>query len=265
MIQDLLRKLMGTEPGLPALGVALFLFLLLRYLLFAGGAFVLVWGLLQSRTAPFKLDRRELTITDVHLDIRREIRWSLWTLLIFTGIGVGIFWARNAGLTRIYDDVAERGVPYLLASILAMLLIHDAYFYAVHRLMHHPRLIRLVHAVHHESREPTPFAAFAFHPLEALIESGVFIGFVFLIPLHPIALFAFQLASLAVNVYGHLGHEWVPERARRQSWLWKVFNSTSSHHEHHRRFAGNYGLYTGIWDGLFRTRLTPPPNRALPS
>jgi len=35
-----------------------------------------------------------------------------------------------------------------------------------------PQIVQLRYKVHHESTDPSPFAAFSFHPLEAMMEAG---------------------------------------------------------------------------------------------
>jgi len=39
--------------------------------------------------------------------------------------------------------------------------------------MHHKKLFRWFHLVHHQSTNPSPWAAYAFHPLEAVVEAGI--------------------------------------------------------------------------------------------
>ena len=60
-----------------------------------------------------------------------------------------------------------------------MILLHDTYFYWAHRAMHHPKIYRHVHLVHHLSQNPSPWAAFAFHPFEAVIEAGIVVSLPF--------------------------------------------------------------------------------------
>ena len=75
---------------------------------------------------------------------------------------------------------------------------------------------------------------------------------IFIIPLHPIALFLFALSSFIINVYGHLGFEIAPLWFRR-TWLFEVFNTSVHHNLHHSKFKGNYGLYFRVWDRLMGT------------
>jgi lathosterol oxidase len=72
-------------------------------------------------------------------------------------------------------------VVVCIVSLALMLLLHDAWFYWTHRLMHHPKIFRHVHLVHHRSINPSPWAAYSFHPIEAVIEAGIYLLIVFTI------------------------------------------------------------------------------------
>jgi len=64
--------------------------------------------------------------------------------------------------------------------------------------------------VHHLSRNPTPWTAYAFHPLESVVQALGLVLIFFIIPLHPTATADFHTISTAINVYGHLGYELYP-------------------------------------------------------
>ena len=118
--------------------------------------------------------------------------------------------------------------------------------------MHHPRLFRVMHKVHHDSRPPTAWAAMSFHPSEALTGAIVVPLLVFLIPIH-IAMLGAVLAIMTVmGVTNHMGWEMFPRRfvhSRAGNWV-----ITASHHQrHHERYACNYGLYFRVWDRLCGT------------
>jgi sterol desaturase/sphingolipid hydroxylase (fatty acid hydroxylase superfamily) len=122
----------------------------------------------------------------------------------------------------------------------------------MHRLIHHPRLFKLVHLVHHRSVNPSPWAAYAFHPVEAVLESQIFVIFLFTIPINWWHLFLFFVISLLYNVYGHLGYELYPA-AFNKHWLGRWLNTSVSHNLHHHYFKGNYGLYFLFWDRMMGT------------
>ena len=93
-----------------------------------------------------------------------------------------------------------------------MLLLHDAFFYWLHRAMHTRLLFRATHLVHHRSVYPTAYAAYSFHPAEAFGEAFIVVVIIYLIPVHPLAFLVFQTISTAYNVYGHCGREFYPRR-----------------------------------------------------
>lgn len=130
--------------------------------------------------------------------------------------------------------------------------MHDTYFYWAYRIMHHPWLFKMIHLVHHKSTNPSPWAAYAFHLFEAIVESLIFVIFLFTIPIHSIHLMTFFVFSLVYNVYRHLGFEIYP-KGFNEYWLGKWMNTSVSHNLHHQYFKGNYGLYFTIWDRLMGT------------
>ncbi len=74
--------------------------------------------------------------------IIREILHAFRSLAIFGLVAAAIFLAAIEGWTRIYLDGPRYGTKWFVASIALMILLHDAYFYWTHRLMHRPRLFR---------------------------------------------------------------------------------------------------------------------------
>ena len=185
-------------------------------------------------------------------DYRREIVYSAITSVIFAVMVWLCLGTPLRQYTQYYTDPAEYGWAWLLLSIPLTLLVHDAYFYWIHRLMHRPRLYRLVHLLHHRSVNPSPWAAYAFHPVEAVLEGAVIPLLLFGIPLHPLAFWAFVTFMLLFNVYGHLGYELFPKNLYTHP-LGRWLNSSVHHNLHHEKFHGNYGLYFTIWDRLCGT------------
>jgi Delta7-sterol 5-desaturase len=132
------------------------------------------------------------------------------------------------------------------------IFLHDAYFYWTHRLMHARRLFPIMHRAHHRSTNPTPWAAYAFHPLEAFVHAGIFPLVIFLYPIHPGAFAIFMIVQIGFNVLGHTGFEIYPHWFLK-SWLGKFFNTPTNHSMHHQYFTGNYGLYFNLWDRFMGT------------
>ncbi len=220
----------------------------LRYFLAAGPFYLLFWV---WRPGPLRKRRIQAQEPD-RRQVASDLAYSLSTILIFSWIGLALVYSQQAGLTRIYVDAAERGPAYLWTSLGLAILLHDAYFYWTHRLLHWKPLYRRVHHVHHRSTSPTPWSAYAFHPVEALIQAGIYVLVVFAIPMHPLALALFLIYMIVRNVVGHLGFEIWPRGFARHRWTrWHL---TPTHHDlHHRWGKGNYGLYFGFWDDWLGT------------
>jgi sterol desaturase/sphingolipid hydroxylase (fatty acid hydroxylase superfamily) len=251
MIKDYVASLLGPEPASAVLVAALIgasiLYFLVRYFLIAGAG----WGAVEAlrRLVP---SRRLQPTPFTREQVRREIGYSAFTSVVFALVTTAVFFAKQAGLTQVYTEIRSYGWAWFWLSIPTMLLVHDFYFYWMHRVIHSDALFERVHRTHHLSTNPSPFAAFAFHPLEAVAEAGIIPIIAFLIPVHPMALAIFAMLSLIYNVYGHLGYEVMPR------WLAKtpagaLLNKSAYHNNHHRAFRSNYGLYTVIWDRLFGT------------
>ena len=185
--------------------------------------------------------------------VRREIGWSLASAAIY-GVPAGIVaWGwQERGWTLIYTDVTAYPLWYLPASLLLYLVLHDAWFYWTHRLLHRPAWFRAAHAVHHASRPPTAWAAMSFHPLEAVSGAVVIPALVFVIPIHVAVLGLVLTVMTVMGVTNHMGWEMFP-RALVHSKLGGWLITASHHQRHHDEYRCNYGLYFRFWDRLCGT------------
>jgi Delta7-sterol 5-desaturase len=221
-----------------------------RYLLLAGVAWLLCYNpglkfLHRFKIQPYQPKRKQ---------VRNELIFSLSTILIFSIIGIMAYFLYVSGCTTIYRKTALYGRGYILLSLLWMVIIHDAYFYWTHRLLHSKWLFKKIHFVHHRSVNPTPWSAYSFHPLEALIEGLIIFPFILIVPVHLFVFLFFTFLVLFMNVIGHLGYEFLP-RNLRSSTLGKWFTSSSHHNLHHQKSKKNFGYYFTWWDKLMKTLL----------
>ena len=141
----------------------------------------------------------------------------------------------------------------VLAIFAAIVVAHDAYFYWVHRAMHHPKLFKTFHRLHHRSVTPTPFAAYAFDVPEALVMFAFLPIWLLFIPTPVTVISAFLALMIIRNTMGHAGLElharwWLKTPLTR--WI-----STTTHHDLHHSgsFKYNYGFYFTWWDKLMGT------------
>lgn len=221
---------------------------LIRYLLFSGIVFLIVWVFLGKRFSHKLIQGKR----PEKKKIIHEVKYSLIAFLVFALSGVFIAWSHVKGYNLIYENVGDYGFGYLIFSAFVLILLHDTYFYWTHRMMHHKFFFKYFHLVHHKSTNPSPWAAFSFHPLEAIVESGIVPLASFVLPLHPGVIIVFFVYMTSLNVLGHLSYEFFP------SWFLKSgftnwHNTTTHHNMHHKYFNCNYSLYFNFWDRIMGT------------
>jgi lathosterol oxidase len=217
-----------------------------RYFVLAGIPFALFYLLLPAKFRRFKIQGRSAS----KKDFLREIWHSMLSVSIFSLYAVVILFTPLRQYTLVYDEIGS--VLYIGISLTLSLIIHDTYFYWMHRLLHHKRLFAIVHLVHHKSTNPSPWTSYSFHLLEAFTEGFILMILVFVLPMHPVTIILFTVTGFIINVYGHLGYEITPKWFR-YSWLFQILNTSVHHNLHHSKFKGNYGLYFRIWDRLMGT------------
>jgi len=219
------------------------------YFVVVGAIYALVWrwGAVRWRSAripgPRRVDARQ---------IRREVGHTLTTLVAGTASAGVVLVLHAKGLARISE--APTPVWEILAWVVGALVFNDAWFYGWHRLLHHPRLFRHVHAVHHGSVDVNPFTSYSFHVVEALLLGAWIVPAAVFLPIPMAALGLLQGIGLANNVMAHLGYEFLPP------WILKVpllrwTNTATFHSLHHTRSRGNFGLHSRLWDRLFGTEI----------
>jgi sterol desaturase/sphingolipid hydroxylase (fatty acid hydroxylase superfamily) len=220
-----------------------------RYFLFAGLAYLIIWKWSKS----YALKHQTQTVGFKPGQITQEIKWSMLTNLIFTGITLLSYW------TSIKDGTLTSKMTFefnfmTVVWILGLILFHDAYFYWMHRAIHHPKVYKLIHRTHHLSTNPSPWAAYSFHPIEAVLEVVWTIPIIYFLKPNLFIMLLFSIIILFVNVTGHSGVEIYPASWSNHRFL-KYILRPDQHNDHHHYFKGNYGLYFSFWDrwmGTFR-------------
>ena len=217
------------------------------YFKFATSAFVIFYILLKKPMWFRKVQKKLPKLSDYG----RDIMYSMISVLIFATVALLTFYY-GKDYVNTYQSIDEYGLVYYGFTWVFMFFIHDTYFYWMHRAMHHPTLFKHVHLVHHKSTNPSPWTAYAFHPIEGLFEAMIVPILAFSIPIHGSAIGLFLLFQIIYNVYGHLGFELYPKNFHKNV-VGKYVNTSVAHNLHHDKFHGNYGLYFLIWDRIMGT------------
>jgi sterol desaturase/sphingolipid hydroxylase (fatty acid hydroxylase superfamily) len=211
------------------------------------------------RTTPEKEKQRIQQRRPTREQIWREVRMSVVTVVIFALMATALLELYKAGWTRVYLRFRDYPLWYFPVSVFLCLVFHDTYFYWTHRFMHWRPVFKYFHQGHHQSVAPTPWAIFAFQPLEAATQFAGIMMMVMFIPLHPLALLLFFWHDGEVNTAGHTGYELVPKWLSRH-WLWKGFNTVRHHDAHHTNTRVNFGSFFNVWDrwmGTFHDAQAP--------
>jgi sterol desaturase/sphingolipid hydroxylase (fatty acid hydroxylase superfamily) len=145
-------------------------------------------------------------------------------------------------------------LPRLGLEILAILLVYDFAYYWLHRLMHHKKLMKYVHAVHHEVHNPTAMESFYLHPIELFAGLALLMSCVWLSALivGPVSMYAFAVVFFihsTLNITVHSGVD------SKRWFLFPIDHLTRKHYIHHAgNYDNNYASLTPFWDMLFGTR-----------
>ncbi|MEM9328428.1 MAG: sterol desaturase family protein [Bacteroidota bacterium] len=229
-----------SQPGnFLVLAGILFFIIFIRYIVFSG---LFHYGLRR-----FFKGREMHHLDELGNRTLREMGWSVLTSLIFACIGMGLIILWQQGGTALYLNLSDFPLWYLPVSLLIYLVLHETYYYWVHRWMHLPKVFPLVHRVHHASHETNAHTSFSFHPLESLLQAIIIPVLLLVIPLHTSMLLVLLVIMTLSGTINHLGYEIFPSGwARHPLGRWII--GAAHHDRHHKRFRYNYGLYFTFWD-----------------
>ena len=182
----------------------------------------------------------------------QEISHSLITSVIFAIAAAAIMLAWQRGYTKMYSDWRAYSPIWLVLSVVIVLVVHETYYYWLHRWMHHPSVYKIVHKAHHDSITTSAWTSFSFHPFESVLQAIVLPAMLFIIPIH-VAAVAFILVLMTISsVINHLNTELYPKDFYTH-WFGKWWIGATHHSLHHSQFKYNYGLYFTFWDRWMNT------------
>lgn len=177
-------------------------------------------------------------------------------------IALGSRFARSIGAPEPSRGLWPHSLPIAAQCVLALVLLELGGYWS-HRLQHSvPQLWRL-HAPHHSAPRLYFLTGVRNHAGDVVL-SGV-LG---LLPLTALGVSDLVLGVVATFAGAHfmLQHANVDVRLGRANWL---ISGPEIHRWHHspriEDTLCNYGGILLIWDGVFRTRRSPPRDRELPS
>lgn len=216
-----------------------------RYLI-AAGALTIFLFVFSRWAAARRIQRTRKAQTG---DYVREVLSSLRTVMVYSVVTLAILVGRETGVILL--SINDAALWTIAWQFVLIVLLHDAYFYWIHRAMHSKRLFKLTHLHHHKSRTPTPWTAYSFTSIEAMLEVAFVPLFLFAtsqlgIAYAGYAILFFIWHQMIRNVMAHAGSELFPA-----GWVDNPLTdwiSTTTHHDLHHSSGHNYGFYFTWWD-----------------
>lgn len=151
--------------------------------------------------------------------ITQEITQGLTSIPVISLLTAPFFVAELNGYSKLYDFPSQSpfwGYSFLQYPL--FILFTDSGIYWIHRGLHHPLVYRWCHKPHHKWVVPTPFASYAFHPLDGWAQSLPYHVFPLLFPLQKCAylgLFVFVtlwtvlIRELLLSLHTGCGYGWL--------------------------------------------------------
>ena len=203
---------------------------------------------------PLSKRRIQLSKRAGFTQISDEIKNSLIAILSSVVLSSIVITMQQNDYIEIYSDTGKYGTPYAIFAFLLIFFVGDAWFYWMHRFLHHPKTYKYIHAVHHRSLDVNPFSSNSFHVLESLSLTIWIIPLVLIFPIPAVALGINQGLGTFNNIKSHLGYELYPKLFSKIFPL-NLLVTATNHNLHHTKYNGNYGLQLRLWDIIFGTEL----------
>ncbi|MFK7752684.1 MAG: sterol desaturase family protein [Sedimentitalea sp.] len=241
-----LDQTVGLAPGWIA---TIWLGFLIPHVCVAGGLHLWLyrWGK-QGTTLKYN-ERGQVSDNGTYTFRSQVLDNMFWSLA--SGITIGTlytcawFWAAGNGWAATTSFAANP--VWYVAWFVLLPTWGSFHFYWGHRLLHHPKLYKHAHALHHRNVNVGPWSGISMHPIEhTLYFSSLLIHFV--VPTSPVHILFHVYTFTLHPVCSHSGFDGLLAAGRKRAQLGDFF-----HQLHHRYFECNYGTVEMPWDRLFGT------------
>lgn len=219
------------------------LFWLACYAASAGVMFVVGFALIElnKRHPERKIQKRPQTHS-ARKDILSSLRQQMVTA---TCLSIGLF-SQWKGWTIAPVELSWWSVPVFFV---VSLILHDAWFYFGHRLLHTRALYRF-HKPHHMTVTPTVWSNDAGDAVDTLFAHSYYAVILFVLPMPALVFIAHRLFDHVSALIGHSGYEFFAGRTSRAPFPGIC---TTFHDQHHSEFVYNYGNFFSWWDRICGT------------
>lgn len=222
---------------------------LLPQVFFAGG---LHWWLYirKAQGVRKKFDHRDLNRSNGIFTFNNQVLDNIWWTLgsaitVATIYQVTLFWAMANGWAPTISF--DQNPVWFVLWMGLIPMWSGLHFYWVHRLAHHPRLYKHVHAVHHRNINVGPWSGISNHWFENMLYFSTYFVH-FLVASHPLHVLFHVYFQQVSPVFSHSGFEKIYAKDAEAVKAGDFF-----HQLHHRYFECNYGTSEIPFDRWFGT------------
>lgn len=174
-----------------------------------------------------------------------------YTIISFIIFFIITFWYFSAFEKWIINFNFDFNIWSIFFGIIFVIL-HDAYFYVIHRFLHTNLMMKYVHIVHHKSNPSNIWSSYSFHPIEAIFYAWVsLIVFIF-----DVNIYALLFAILYNDFFTIMWHCWyeIFTKKSKNNFFYKYCATTTYHDIHHSHNNWNIWLYFKYLDTIFKTK-----------
>ena len=133
--------------------------------------------------------------------------------------------------------------------LLLSIVLYDAWFYWMHRLMHTKALYRF-HSLHHQSIAPTVWSNYSDSYTDAFGMQAFYLLAPLLLPIPPVILIIHRVLDHINGQIGHSGFEFFADRLTRAP---SPMLCVTFHDQHHQYFNYNFANFFSVWDRICGT------------
>jgi sterol desaturase/sphingolipid hydroxylase (fatty acid hydroxylase superfamily) len=141
----------------------------------------------------------------------------------------------------------------IILEAVSVVVVYDFIYYFAHRAMHHPKLLKHVHGVHHRARNPSVTESFYQHPAELVIGLTLLFTAVFIVnTIASVHVYSFGFLFFWYSTSNIIVHSGMDSRTKL---LYPIDWLTRKHHAHHLGDPmKNFSTMTPLPDLVFGTK-----------
>jgi len=222
--------------------------------------FYFVQGFIESRINSHFPEKRIQPAQQQRSEKRISVEraYSVKSLIVTSGCLAGGLWLQWKGWTLF--PALELNWFNAISMLLISIILYDAWFYWMHRLMHTKALYRF-HSLHHQSVAPTVWSNYSDSYTDAFAMQAFYLIAPVLLPIPPVVLILHRLIDHINGQIGHSGFEFFADRFTRAP---SPMLCVTFHDQHHQYFNYNFANFFSIWDRMFGT-IHPEYDKAVAS